>query len=110
MHFTSLLAASAVAAVVSAHGDDVAIPKLFGRSAIADLKARNIFAALPDVAVGHQHAPVKRQDVGGTDGQCGPDYGSCNAGYCCSPAVSCTTPELAIVYLTHLTGLVRYWN
>lgn len=95
MHFSSLLATSAVAAVVSAHGDGPeGVPKLFGRNAIADLKARNVFGGMPQVA--HQHveraeAPAKRQDVGGTDGQCGPNYGSCNAGYCCSAAGWCGT-------------------
>ncbi|EKG19445.1 Chitin-binding type 1 [Macrophomina phaseolina MS6] len=95
MHFSSLLATSAVAAVVSAHGDGPeGVPKLFGRNAIADLKARNVFGGMPQVA--HQHveraeAPAKRQDVGGTDGQCGPGFGSCNAGYCCSAAGWCGT-------------------
>ncbi|KAL1644752.1 hypothetical protein SLS58_004216 [Diplodia intermedia] len=89
MHFPSLLATTAVAAVASAHGDGPeGIPKLFGRNAIADLKARNIFASLP-VQADHQHAPIKRQNVGGTDGQCGAGFGSCNAGYCCSAAGWC---------------------
>ncbi|OJD37641.1 carbohydrate esterase family 4 protein [Diplodia corticola] len=89
MHFTSLLATTAVAAVASAHGDGPeGIPKLFGRSAIADLKARNIFGGIP-AQPDHHHAPIKRQDVGGTDGQCGEGYGSCNEGYCCSAAGWC---------------------
>lgn len=103
MHFSSLLATSAVAAVVSAHGDGPeGVPKLFGRNAIADLKARNVFGGMPQVA--HQHveraeAPAKRQDVGGTDGQCGPNYGSCNAGYCCSAAVSLTQLPFKILFI-----------
>ncbi|KAK7528845.1 uncharacterized protein IWZ02DRAFT_440166, partial [Phyllosticta citriasiana] len=95
MHVSSLVAASILAGAASAHGGIPTAPKLFGRNAIADLKARNAFdapraprAPVAAPAVPQRPAGEKRQ-VGGADGQCGAGIGSCAKGYCCSLAGWC---------------------
>lgn len=64
------------------------MPQVFGLN-IKDLKSRdllsNLKARLADVDHHKEHA--KRENLEArqnTDGQCGPGFGSCAAGYCCS--------------------------
>lgn len=95
MHVTSVVATSVLAGVASAHGGIPGAPKLFGRNAIADLRARNVFNApraaapidAPEVAAMAQRPAGEKRQVGGTSGQCGQGIGSCAKGYCCSLAV-----------------------
>jgi hypothetical protein len=88
MHFSTAVAAiAAVAPFVAAH-DGPSIPKIAGMN-VRDLKARgvldNLKARAAEMA---QHAAHEKKSIkprqGGTDGQCGPGFGSCAAGYCCS--------------------------
>ncbi|KAK7535987.1 chitin binding protein [Phyllosticta citribraziliensis] len=97
MHVSSLVATSFLAGAASAHGGVAGAPRLFGRNAIADLKARNVFdapvmarAPVEAAAMPQRPAGEKRQ-VGGVDGQCGAGIGSCAKGYCCSLAGWCGT-------------------
>ncbi|KAK8216368.1 chitin binding protein [Phyllosticta capitalensis] len=99
MHVTSVVATSILAGVASAHGGIPGAPKLFGRNAIADLRARNVFNApraaapidAPEVAAMAQRPAGEKRQVGGTSGQCGQGIGSCAKGYCCSLAGWCGT-------------------
>lgn len=87
----ALATVAAVVPIVSAH--DSMLPKIRGLD-MRDLKARNLMDNIRARAalLGSQdaHAHEKRGGVkprqGGTDGQCGPGFGSCAAGYCCSGA------------------------
>ena len=96
MKFTSVLV-GALASVTAAHSDPrdefAGIPKLMGaRKFLAEMKARNAlppaFEAPAPLAQEEKREPApevleERQNV---DGQCGPGFGSCAAGICCSPA------------------------
>ena len=83
MHFSTALAAAAVAfPLVQAHGDVPGAPKMFGLN-IKDLKTRNLLSNLQarGAAVSDPHeSHAKRQEAG----QCGPGIGNCGAGECCS--------------------------
>ena len=105
MKYTTLVAA-AIASIASAHSDprDVhaGIPKMLGgRKFLADLRREN---ALPEALRVEKREPVveveKREptvkfmdsveELEGrqvsTNGQCGPQFGHCPAGQCCSAA------------------------
>jgi hypothetical protein len=81
----ALLAASC--GLVAAHGD-FPLPKIVGgRRFLSDLKGRHG----PDLPRPRpaQHAHVEKKSKSqkrqsNTSGQCGPGYGSCAVGYCCS--------------------------
>ncbi|CAK7230130.1 hypothetical protein SCUCBS95973_007467 [Sporothrix curviconia] len=100
----------AVSGPVAAHGPhgDLAIPKLLGggRRFLSELLAYAPFNA--GAAAGpattrpqtreemeeaepelHESAALRRRQVGGKDGMCGPGVGSCAKGYCCSPEGWC---------------------
>ncbi|CAK7218751.1 hypothetical protein SBRCBS47491_003616 [Sporothrix bragantina] len=105
----------AVSGPVAAHGPhgDLPIPKLLGggRRALADLLAGagpEMLANAPRhaQAVPESHpqtreemeladpglqesATLRRRQIGGKDGKCGPGVGSCAKGYCCSPEGWC---------------------
>ena len=83
MRFSAIAAVTAMApALISAHGGS-------GGFNAASLKARSVFDTIraeAQAAEDHVHArdASEKRQVGGTDGQCGPNIGSCAAGYCCS--------------------------
>ncbi len=92
----TILAASL--GMAAAHGDTEGqhVPRLFGaRRFLSKLDMTR--APVPEGHIASARNPVygpmnlkrpqshnKRQDGGGTDGQCGRGYGSCDSGYCCS--------------------------
>lgn len=88
MRFTSaVVAATAVAPFVNAHGG-ASIPNIVGLN-VKDLKARdlldNLRARLAEVNHVEKRAPAEPLEARqNTDGQCGPGFGSCAAGVCCS--------------------------
>jgi len=95
MKFTTVIV-GALASTASAHFDprDIysGIPKLMGgRKFLSELKARNALPAplaAPPVYVeerqpAEENTLEERQNV---NGQCGPGFGSCAVGSCCSPA------------------------
>ncbi len=101
MHWSPVLLA-ACAGVVAAHGNgEHAFPKLLGgRKLMAELMADRGRPAGFDAppAADQRHSHSKRQR-GGTDGQCGPGWGSCARGFCCSSEgyVSTGRPGLVCV-------------
>jgi len=91
MRFSHVIAASVVAPLVAAHGDHIpGAPKLFGvRSGLSKLNAKSTFENnAKRIAEPASHQLNARQ--GGAAGRCGAAFGgaSCDAGYCCSSAVS----------------------
>jgi Polysaccharide deacetylase len=120
MHFSSLLALSlaTVPAIVEAHGGP-GFPKLFGRRSVAELKQREATRKrhahtekrLAEPVAGPRPQPAAQPAIikgrANTDGQCGAGFGSCAAGYCCSPEGwcgkgldYCTAPDCQINYGT----------
>ena len=104
MNLITYLAAAAalLPAAVQAHGSAPGIPKLFGRNAIRDLKARGHSTSREPRAEyyertrAHTQSEDKRstkQSRQNTNGACGAGQGSCAPGYCCSPSVSPSFPE-----------------
>lgn len=95
MHFNHVAATSlaVLPSLVTAHGNGVpGAPKLFGRrSALmmehgSGTKARSVaYSGKPSGDAQF----VRRDSSTNTDGQCGPAYGSCASGYCCSEAGWC---------------------
>lgn len=87
----ALLAASL--GVAAAHGDHGQhVPKLVGgRRFLSDMKMRQ--AATPHQPIVDRKSrrstkppgSLQERQLGGISGQCGPGYGSCAQGYCCSP-------------------------
>lgn len=80
---------AATPVVVSAHGGIPGAPRIFGRGPgvdITGLKPRNMFESAQEK---RNPSPVGPQleERANVDGQCGASFGSCAAGYCCSPAV-----------------------
>ncbi len=65
------------------------MPKLMGaRQFLAELKAinsRHLVAPNPHFEA-REPAPAVVEERQNTDGQCGPGFGNCAAGICCSPA------------------------
>ena len=89
MLFSSVLAAiAAIAPLINAH-DTPGLPKIAGLN-IRDLKARGVLDNLKARAAAvNQHAAHEKHlelRQGGTNGQCGGSFGSCDTGYCCSGA------------------------
>lgn len=86
---TAVAAAAAVMPFASAH-EGAPVPKIAGLN-VKDLKARhllsNLKARFAEVNAHETHEKrgslETRQNV---DGQCGPGFGSCAAGVCCSQA------------------------
>ncbi|KAF2182165.1 carbohydrate esterase family 4 protein [Zopfia rhizophila CBS 207.26] len=92
MRFTEILAASLVAPLVAAHGDEIPhMPKIFGRNPIEGLRTRNAFQGHTARDVQPQQGSSLKPRQGGVDGQCGPSVGGarCASGYCCSAAGWC---------------------
>nr|EAQ71552.1 hypothetical protein MGCH7_ch7g959 [Pyricularia oryzae 70-15] len=101
----------AAAALVSAHGDSAGLPRLLGRQAqrlgLNPVHTR----AVPEVQPRQARFPVaggavveKRAGIQSGD-QCGPGFGSCAAGLCCSPEgwcgneiTSCQAPDCLFQY------------
>ncbi|KAL5866620.1 hypothetical protein ACKVWC_010513 [Pyricularia oryzae] len=101
----------AAAALVSAHGDSAGLPRLLGRQAqrlgLNPVHTR----AVPEVQPRQARFPVaggavveKRAGIQSGD-QCGPGFGSCAAGLCCSPegwcgneVTSCQAPDCLFQY------------
>jgi hypothetical protein len=105
MKYTALIVA-AIASIASAHSDprDVhaGIPKVLGgRKFLAELRAEKAFPEALKVEKREPGVQVERrepvvefmnsvEELEGrqisTNGQCGPSFGHCPAGQCCSPA------------------------
>ena len=92
----STLVAAALASIASAHSDprDVhaGIPKMLGgRKFLAELRAKNELPEPlmmekregPNVQVMRSVEDLEERQVS-TNGQCGPGFGHCPAGQCCS--------------------------
>lgn len=87
MHFNSLALASLalIPSLIEAHGDIPGAPRVFGRRpALSGPVRARTEASGYDSAVLEIHD--KRQASFNTEGQCGPGFGSCADGYCCSEA------------------------
>jgi hypothetical protein len=87
MHFNSLALASLalIPSFIEAHGDIPGAPRVFGRrSALSGTMNARTGAGGHQSAVSDIHD--KRQASSNTEGQCGPGFGSCADGYCCSEA------------------------
>lgn len=78
------------------------VPRLWGRSGLKDLEARGVIQRhrqrsienainrwVPTITEDEHLEPdrIEERQAANTGGQCGEGYGSCAAGYCCSPAV-----------------------
>jgi hypothetical protein len=93
MRWSPVVAASlsALPSLIQAH-EGMPLPKLIGRNSVSDLKARNAFGSLNQkraAAPAPAPAPAAKPRLEArqnTAGQCGAGFGSCAAGYCCSPA------------------------
>jgi len=87
MHLFTALAAAVVAAPFVAAHDGPAIPRIVGLN-VRDLKGRNMLNTMVERAkmavAGHHEARGHLESRQNTNGQCGPGFGSCAAGYCCS--------------------------
>jgi hypothetical protein len=107
MHLSSALAAVAVAVPFVAAGP--AIPRLAGLN-VRDLKARNMLTNMferADLAAAEHHkARGNVESRQNTDGQCGPGFGSCAPGYCCSQE-GCTF--LPLTYLRCNVDVSSLW-
>jgi hypothetical protein len=96
MHLTTLIAAAAalLPGIVDAHEGIPGAPHLFGRNAIRDLKARGVLSPRSYRRAEYYQDQKSHKKRGNKEarqtasGQCGPTYGSCAPGDCCSPAVS----------------------
>lgn len=102
MHFSTVLSvAAAITPVVHAHGG-ASVPKIAGLN-VRDLKARDLLSRLNAriAEVGRPEAHEKRESLEprqNVDGQCGPGFGSCAAGVCCSQS-GCMTVFLSQLLL-----------
>lgn len=88
MHFSNLALTSLalVPSLIEAHGDGIpGAPRVFGRRSPLNA-ARKARAGTSNSQPAISGAHDKRQASTNTDGQCGPGFGSCAAGYCCSGA------------------------
>ncbi|KAI6359417.1 hypothetical protein MCOR25_007072 [Pyricularia grisea] len=99
------------AALVSAHGDSAGMPRLLGRQAqrlgLNPVHTRAVPQVHPRQArVATAGGPVVEKRAGIQSGfQCGPGFGSCAAGLCCSPegwcgneVTSCQAPDCLFQY------------
>jgi hypothetical protein len=87
MHFNSLALASLalIPSLIEAHGDIPGAPRVFGRRpALSGPMRARTEASDHQSVVSEIHD--KRQAASNTEGQCGPGFGSCANGYCCSEA------------------------
>jgi hypothetical protein len=104
-----MLAWTILSPLTYGHGYFAGAPRLFGRKSVGELRSRQRSAPFP-------HQPHDRhirtrsatdsaiKKRANTDGQCGPNYGSCAAGYCCSPAYAHNIWRLAITLANILSG------
>ncbi|KAF2748055.1 carbohydrate esterase family 4 protein [Sporormia fimetaria CBS 119925] len=91
---SALILAGALAPIVTAH-DGAPVPKLFGLN-VKDLKRRDLLSNLKARAAGINQVEARvshealeaRQNLAG---QCGPGFGSCAPGVCCSEGGWCGT-------------------
>ncbi|KAK4983728.1 hypothetical protein LTR50_007047 [Elasticomyces elasticus] len=78
--------------LIIARGDSIpGTPMVFNRRGLADLKSRNLFGRQSH---DHFHTELDKLSVAraastNTDGLCGPGYGSCASGLCCSASGWC---------------------
>jgi hypothetical protein len=79
-----LLAWTLLSPLILGHSYTAGLPRLFGRRNVEDLRAR-IQSHNRGTSFRPASEPVLKKRAN-TDGQCGPGYGSCATGYCCSPA------------------------
>lgn len=84
----ALIASAALIPFVAAHGSR-GVPKIWGmgpdvkREAFGPVAPRHASSA----SLRARSFSKRQANNDNIDGQCGPDYGSCAPGYCCSPSV-----------------------
>jgi hypothetical protein len=95
---TAVALSLAALPLIEAHPQGIAgAPQLLGLRSVNELRKRvaaegqvhNKRAAVPEPAPAPVPAHGQLQGRANTDGQCGPGFGSCAAGYCCSPEGWC---------------------
>lgn len=91
---TVVIALVGLAPLVSSHGG-APVPNIFGLN-VKDLKTRDLFSNLRARVdeVNHPAVYEKRENVKArqADQRCGPDFGSCAEGVCCSATGCMASP------------------
>jgi hypothetical protein len=97
MRFPTFCAISSIVlpVVVAAEGGGIALPKIFGRNVITDLKARNAISGFGAPQVGERGFAPQLETRADTNRACGPTANGavCAEGYCCSADVTSTPPD-----------------